>query len=458
MEANQAGWNTNRSVFDWNGKPTFGQALPLSLQHILAMIMGAVTVPIIVAGAAGVSPAEKTILIQMSLIFSALSTLLQLYGASIFGARLPVIFGVGFAYVPALVAIAPQYGIAGIMGAQIAGGIAMIVIGLFMSRIRKYFPPIVAGTVVLVIGLSLYPIAINYIAGGFGAPDYGSGENWAIGMFTLFVVLGVSKFAKGFLRLASIICGILAGYVLSMVMGKVDFTPIAEASWVAVPLPMQFGIEFHSAAIISMVVICAVNSVQTIGDLSATTMGGMDRELSTKELFGGLMGNGLSTFLGAFFGGFPTSSFSQNVGIVAMTRIISRRVLAIAAVFLLIAGIVPKFGAIMTTIPFPVLGGATITVFGMITMMGIQLVNKDEMSVRNVTIVALALAMAMGLDAVPQSLDNAPALLKQVIGGSPIVTAAAVSIILNVLLPQKTLADEAKDRADIERKLKEVQA
>lgn len=458
MEVKHTGGAPSRSVFDWGGKPSFGQAVPLSLQHILAMIMGAVTVPIIVAGAADVTPAETTLLIQMSLIFSALSTLLQLYGVGIFGARLPVIFGVGFAYVPALVAIAPQYGIAGIMGAQIAGGIAMMIIGLFMSRIRRFFPPIVAGTVVLVIGLSLYPIAINYIAGGFGAADYGSGSNWMIGLFTLAVVLGISKFAKGFLRLASIICGILAGYALSFLMGKVDLTPIAEAGWVAVPMPLEFGIEFHSAAIISMVVICAVNSVQTIGDLSATTMGGMDRELSTKELFGGLMGNGLSTFVGAFFGGFPTSSFSQNVGIVAMTKIISRRVLAIAAVFMLIAGIVPKFGAIMTTIPFPVLGGATITVFGMITMMGIQLVNKDEMSVRNVTIVALALAMAMGLEAVPQSLEHAPDLLKQVIGGSPIVTAAAISIILNIVLPNKTLADEAKERADIERKLMETQA
>lgn len=334
----------------------------------------------------------------------------------------------------------------------------MMIIGLFMSRIRRFFPPIVAGTVVLVIGLSLYPIAINYIAGGFGAEDYGSGTNWMIGLFTLVVVLGISKFAHGFLRLASIICGILAGYAVSMLLGKVDFSPIAEADWLALPMPMQFGIEFHSAAIISMVVICVVNSVQTIGDLSATTMGGMDRELSTKELFGGLMGNGLSTIAGAFFAGFPTSSFSQNVGIVAMTKIISRRVLAIAAIFLVIAGIVPKFGAIMTTIPFPVLGGATITVFGMITMMGIQLVNKDEMSVRNVTIVALALALAVGLDAVPQSLEQAPELLKQVIGGSPLVTAAAISIILNIVLPNKTLADEAKERADIERKLMEQQS
>lgn len=445
----------SRSIFSWGGRPYFGPAVPLSLQHFLAMIMGAVTVPIIVAGAAGISPTETTLLIQMSLIFSALSTLLQLYGASIFGARLPVIFGVGFAYVPALVAIAPQYGIAGIMGAQIAGGIAMMFIGLFMSRIRKFFPPIVAGTVVLVIGLSLYPIAINYMAGGIGAADYGSGANWMIGLFTLAVVLGISKFASGFLRLAAIICGIIAGYALPTLFGKVDLSPVAAAPWVMMPMPLEFGIEFHSAAIIAMVVICAVNSVQTIGDLSATTVGGMERELSSKELFGGLMGNGFSTFVGAFFGGFPTSSFSQNVGIVVMTKVISRRVLAFAAFFILIAGIVPKFGAVMTTIPFPVLGGATIIVFGMITMMGIQLINKDEMSVRNVTIVALALAMAMGLDAVPQALEHAPTLLKQVIGGSPIVTAAATSILLNILLPEKTLADEARERADLEQKLME---
>ncbi|WP_431023399.1 uracil-xanthine permease family protein [Halomonas sp. H5] len=443
------------SFFDFYGKPPLAKAMPLSLQHILAMIMGTVTVPIIVVGAVGASLEEKMFLIQISLVFSGLATLLQLYTLGRLGARLPTIFGVGFAYVPTLTAIGTQYGLEGILGAQVVGGIAMMVTGLFIQRIRHLFPPVVAGTVVLVIGLSLYDIAINYLAGGVGAPDYGDIKYWAIGGITLLVVLGVSQFASGFLKLASIICGLLAGYAISMALGLVNFDAVRDAPWVSAPMPLAFGLEFHAAAIISMVIICVINSVQTIGDLSATTVGGMNRELGKKELFGGLMGNGFTTMVGSFFGALPTSTYSQNVGIVAMTKVISRYVLAIAAVFMVVAGLLPKFGALMTTIPYPVLGGATILVFGMITMTGIQLITKDEMSARNMTIVSLALALSMGVYAVPDAIAQFPETLRLVLGGSPIVIAALVAFTLNLILPHKSLADEEEERRQIEAKLNE---
>ncbi|GGO86229.1 xanthine/uracil permease [Marinobacterium nitratireducens] len=445
--------NQSKSVFDFYGRPPVLKALPLSLQHILAMIMGTVTVPIIVVGAVDATLDEKMALIQVALIASALSTLLQLYAIGRMGAKLPTIFGVGFAYVPTLTAVGAQFGIAGILGAQVIGGIAMIVVGLFIKRIRHLFPPVVAGTVVLVIGLSLYDIAINYMAGGVGSPDHGSVENWTVAIVTLTVVLLVSQFARGFLQLASIICGIGVGYLLAMFYGMVDFGAVSDAHWLTVPKPLEFGMEFHGAAIISMVIICVINSVQTIGDLSATTVGGMNRELSDRELFGGLLGNGFCTTVGSIFGALPTASFSQNVGIVAMTRVISRFVLALAAVFLLVAGFIPKFGALMTTIPYPVLGGATIIVFGMITMTGIKLITKDEMSSRNVTIVSLSLALSMGIYAVPDSIEKFPEMFQLVVGGSPIVIAAFVSFTLNLLLPQKTLADEERERRQIELKM-----
>ncbi|APX94096.1 uracil permease [Halomonas sp. 1513] len=436
----------SQSVFDFHGRPPLAKALPLSLQHILAMIMGTVTVPIIVVGAVGGSHAEQMTLIQISLVASALSTLIQLYGIGKLGARLPTIFGVGFAYVPTLVAVGAQYGIGGILGAQIIGGVTMIVVGLFITRIRHLFPPVVAGTVVLVIGLSLYDIAVNYMAGGVGQNDYGDPLNWLIALVTLLVVLVVSQFGRGFLKLAAIICGIGVGYLLALALGRVDFSPVGEATWFSAPRLMPFELEFHAAAILSVVIICVVNSVQTIGDLSATSVGGMNREPSTRELFGGLMGNGATTALGSLFGAMPTSSYSQNVGIVAMTKVISRYVLALAALFMLLAGLVPKFGAIMTTIPFPVLGGATITVFGMITMTGIQLITKDELSARNMTIVSLALALSMGIYAVPESIEYFPSMLQLVVGGSPIVVAALVAFTLNLLLPKRSLADEAAER------------
>ncbi|WP_311955671.1 uracil-xanthine permease family protein [Halomonas garicola] len=362
------------------------------------------------------------------------------------------LFGVGFAYVPTLIAVGNGFGIEGILGAQLIGGIVMMLVGYFIQYIRQLFPPVVAGTVVLVIGLSLYDIAVKYMAGSGNTSAEGFGDliNWAVGGITLVTVLLASQFGKGVIKLSAIIVGIVVGYIISLALGMVDFSSIGEAAWFSVPRVMPFEMEFHGAAIASMVVICVINSVQTIGDLSATSVGGMNRELETKELTGGLLGNGLTTAVSAFFGALPTSTFSQNVGIVAMTKVISRFVLAITAVFMILAGLSPKFSAVMTTIPYPVLGGATITVFGMITMTGIQLLVKDEMSARNMTIVGLALALSLGIASVPEAIAQFPEVVRNIIGGAPIVVAAITAFVLNIVLPNKSLSDEAKEREAIE--------
>ncbi len=301
------------------------------------------------------------------------------------------------------------------------------------------------------IGLSLYDIAIRYMAGSgnVNAANFGDPINWIVAVVTLLTVLIAAQFGKGVIKLSAIIVGIVVGYLLSLSLGLVSFDNVANASWVAVPKLMPFEMEFHTAAIASMVVICVINSVQTIGDLSATTVGGMNRELKTKELTGGLLGNGLTTTVSSFFGALPTSTFSQNVGIVAMTKVISRYVLALAGIFMILAGLSPKFGAMITTIPYPVLGGATITVFGMITMTGIQLLVKDEMSARNMTIVGLSLALSLGIAAEPSAIEQFPAVLRDLIGGAPIVVAAITAFTLNIVLPKKSLSDEAKEREKI---------
>ena len=424
------------------------KALPLSLQHVLAMIAGVITPPIIIAGVVGSTLEEKLLLIQIAVLASGVCTLFHLYGVWKFGARLPAIFGVGFAYVPTLIAVGAQFGIEGILGAQLIGGIAMIVVGYFIQYIRHLFPPVVAGTVVLVIGLSLYDVAVRYMAGSgnVDAPGFGAPLNWSVGLVTLVAVLLASQFGRGVIKLSAIIVGIMVGYLLSLALGMVRFDAVATADWVAVPQVMPFSLEFHTSAIIALVVICVINSVQTIGDLSATTVGGMNRELKTPELTGGLLGNGLTTAVSAFFGALPTSTFSQNVGIVAMTKVISRFVLALAGGFMLLAGFSPKFGALMTTIPYPVLGGATITVFGMITMTGIKLLIKDELSARNMTIVGLALALSLGIAEVPAAIERFPEWLQNLVGGAPIVVAAVTAFVLNLVLPNVTLADEAKER------------
>ncbi|SCY92621.1 uracil-xanthine permease family protein [Alkaliphilus peptidifermentans] len=442
----------NMSVFDLNGVPTLGKATPLGLQHVLAMIVGNVTPAIIVAGVVGLNSADRTLLVQCAMFIAGIATLLQLYPIGKVGSGLPVIMGVSFAYVPSLIAIGSQYGIAGIFGAQLIGGIAAIIVGIFIKPIRKYFPPLVAGTVVFTIGLSLYPIAINYIAGGVGSPTYGAFINWGIAIITLSVVLFCNQFTKGYTKLASILMGIVVGYVISITFGIVDFTPVREAAWFAVPKPLHFGIEFYPSAIITMIIMYIVNSVQAVGDLSATTVGGMGREVTDKELSGGIIGNGLSSVIASLFGGLPTATYSQNVGIVAMTKVVSRFVLALAAGFILLGGFVPKFGAVMTTIPQSVLGGATITVFAMITMTGIKLIIQDELSGRNITIVGLAVALGMGITQVPQSLALFPSWVMMVFGSSAVVIATVVVFTLNLILPQKTLADEQKEREEMELK------
>ena len=440
----------NTSIFHIDGRPSLKKAIPLSIQHLLAMIVGNVTPAIIVAGVTNMSNADKVLLIQCSLFMAGIATLLQLYPVWKFGAKLPVVMGVSFAYVPTLTAIGAEYGIASIFGAQLVGGIVAIIVGAFIKPLRKLFPPLVAGTVVFTIGLSLYPTAIRYMAGGSTATNFGAPINWGIALLTLVIVLFCNHFTKGYFKLASILIGIIGGYIFSMLIGHVSFDAIGEAGFIQLPQIMHFGLEFHMPAVISMVVIYIVNSVQAVGDYSATTAGGLDREPTDVELSGGIMGNGVTSIIGSLIGGLPTATYSQNVGIVAMTKVVSRYIVMLAAAFMLVAGFIPKFGALITTIPQSVLGGATIIVFAMITMTGIKLIIQDELSSRNISVVGLSVALGMGITQVPGSLDGFPSWVSMVFGSSPVVITTIMVILLNVILPKQTIAEEDEERGSIE--------
>lgn len=443
----------NTSLFDVNGRPTLGKAAPLSLQHVLAMLVGNVTPAIILSGAVGLSGGDGTLLVQSAMFIAGIATLLQLYpiGKSGFriGSGLPIIMGVSFAYVPTVLSIAGNYGVAGVLGAQLFGGLIAIIVGLFIKRLRKYFPPIVSGTVVLTIGLSLYDIAINYMAGGNGAPTYGALQNWGIALITLVVVLICNNFAKGYLKLASILVGIVVGYVISIFVDIVDFSPVAQAGLFAFPKPFHFGMDFNTSAIITMVIMYIVNSIQAVGDLSATTAGGLDREPTDEELSGGIVGNGVASIIGSIFGGLPTATFSQNVGIVSMNKVVSKFVLLLATGVILLAGFIPKFGALMTTIPQCVLGGATISVFALITMSGIKLITQEELSGRNTSIVGLAVALGMGVSMVPESIAQFPTWFIDIFGSSPVIISTIVVFVLNIVIPNKSIADEQKEREEM---------
>ena len=431
------------SIFEPDGCPRLGEALPLALQHVVAMIVGCVTPAIIVAGAVpgGMDSRDKVILIQAALVVAALSTLLQLFPIGsktkfALGSGLPVIMGVSFAYVPSMQGIAESYGVAAIFGAQIVGGLVAVIMGILVKKIRLLFPPLITGTVVFTIGLSLYPTAINYMAGGTASATYGAWQNWLVAFFTLGVVTVLNHFGRGIWKLASILIGMAAGYLLAIPFGMVDLSSVGQAGMFQVPTVLHFGVEFEPSACIAIGILFAINSIQAIGDYSATTMGAMEREPNNRELQNGIVGYGVTNALGALFGGLPTATYSQNVGIVTTTKVINRWVLGLAAAILGVAGIIPKFSALLTTIPQCVLGGATVSVFASIAMTGMKLVSTSEMNYRNSSIVGLAAALGIGVSQAQAALASFPEWVATIFGKSPVVLATIIAVVLNLILPK----------------------
>ena len=428
------------TVFQWNGIPQPGQLVPLGLQHVVAAVVGIITPAILVANTCGLSEAEKTLMIQVSLILTALATLLQLF--PIFrriGSGLPVIMGISFAYIPTLQAIGAQFDIATILGAEIIGGIVAIVFGVFVKWIRPLFPPLVTGTVIFTIGLSLYPTAVKYMAGGAGTEWFGNVKSWVVALITLVVVVILSNFTKGIFKLGAILIGMIVGYIVAYFVGMVDFSSVGTSSWFALPEVMPFEIKFVPSACVSLAIVYVVNAVQTIGDLSSTTMGGMDRMPTDRELSGGIVGQGIMSIVGAFFGGLPTATYSQNVGIVTVNKVINRAVFTLAAGILLVAGLMPKFASLLTTIPQCVIGGATISVFATITMTGIRMITEGGFTPRKSSVVGLSVALGVGITQVSGCLagEGFPEWVNTVFGSSSVVVATIVAIILNLVLPKE---------------------
>ena len=438
-------------LFQFRGTPPIGASISLALQHLVAMIVGCVTPPIIIAGAIGLSQADRVLLIQASLVMSAVCTLLQLFPiGGRFGSGLPVILGVSFAYLPSMQAIvAGGGGVSAIAGAMLVGGVVAVLVGIFVKKIRMLFPPVITGTVVFTIGLSLYPTAINYMAGGTantaeavaakGLPEamvYGSWQNWLIAALTLTVVMLLNNKAKGVCKLASILLGMLFGYVVALCFGMVSFADVGNAAWFSLPRFMHFGISFDVPRCVAMGLLFAINSIQAIGDFTATTVGGFDRDPTDNELQGGIIAYGVSNILTAFFGGLPTATYSQNVGIVTTNKVVNRTVFAFAGGFLLLAGVSPKFAAILTTIPQCVLGGATITVFSTIAMTGMKLIASQDLTARNTTIVGLSAALGVGISQASAALSQFPAAVTMIFGKSPVVIATLMAVLLNLILPK----------------------
>ena len=440
-------------LFQFRGTPPVGTSISLALQHLVAMIVGCVTPPIIIAGAIGLSQADRVLLIQASLVMSAVSTFLQLFPIGRrFGSGLPVILGVSFAYVPSMQAIASSGGgVSAIAGAMLVGGAVAVIVGIFVKKIRLLFPPVITGTVVFTIGLSLYPTAINYMAGGTAntyesvvevrglteALVYGSWQNWLVAALTLTAVMVLNHHGKGICKLASILLGMVFGYIVALLFGMVSFADVGAAAWFSLPRFLHFGVTFDAASCIAIGLLFAINSIQAIGDFTATTVGGMDRDPTDQELQGGIIAYGVSNILAALFGGLPTATYSQNVGIVTTNKVVNRTVFALAGGFLLLAGVSPKFAAVLTTIPQCVLGGATITVFSTIAMTGMKLIASQDLMARNTTIVGLSAALGVGISQASGALSQFPEAVTMIFGKSPVVIATLMAVLLNLLLPKE---------------------
>lgn len=383
-------------------------------------------------------------LMQSAMTIGGLTTLIQLFPVFGFGMGLPTVMGVAFAYMPILTTIGMQYGISAIFGAQLVAAFASIFIGMFIGKIRKFFPPIVCGTVVLAIGLSLYNTAINYFGGGSAAQaarTFGSPQFWILALVTLAVTLACSLFGKGYIKVSGMIIGVGVGYVVALIMGGIiDFAPVADAAIVSAPIPLHFGLEFHPDAIIMMILMYIVQAVQTIGDVSSTTMGGFGRDAKDTELGGAIKGQGICGMIGALIGGLPTDPFSQNVGLICTTKVVAKRVFVIVSGIMLLAGFCPKLMSLIATVPQPVLGGATITVFAAITLSGIQLISEQPLNYRNRMIVGISLALGVGIAGASEILQFMPQLAQNIFGSS-LVVAFIVCFVLNLIVPE----DDSED-------------
>lgn len=427
-------------LFEVDGEVNLRDIIPLGLQHVVAMIVGCVAPAIIVASMAKLNLEDKIILVQSSLVFSGVATIIQIFPLfKKIGSRLPIVMGASFAYIPILSSIAKEFNVATIFGAQIIGGIVAIIFGIFSKKIAKFFPEIVTGTVIFSIGLSLYSTAINYIAGGVGSENFGSPKNWLVAIITLSVVIFLNFFTKGKLKLASILIAICIGYIIALLAGMVSFDGLDTASWFHMPKVLYFGLEFNATAIVSMAIMYIVNSVQAIGDISATTGGAMNRIPTEDEISGAIIGNGFSSIIGALFGCVPTATYSQNVGIVTMNKVINKGVFLFASIIIIISGLIPKISSILVSIPQCVLGGATIYVFATITMTGVRMISNSGLSTRNISIVGLAIALGTGIAQVDGSLGLFPAWFISIFGGSSIIVTTIVAILLNLILPKEDI-------------------
>lgn len=456
---------TAEQLKDPNYTPALGKAVPLGIQHVLAMFASNVTPAIIIAGAAGIGFGsdqgtlgfpDMTYMIQMSMLFAGVATLIQTIGMGPVGAKLPIVQGTSFAFLPVMipaVAGAGVGGLGGLFAGVIIGGIFHFCIGLFIGRIRFALPPLVTGLIVLMIGLALIKVGIQYAAGGVPAMGklaaakaagedisgmaFGSLAMWIPALVVIAVTLALKFFTRGMLAVAAVLVGIIVGYIVALMMGQVNFGNVSKAAIIGLPNPFKYGFEINWAIVIGMILMSFISAIETVGDVSGITKGGAGREATDKEIQGATFADGLGTAVAGIFGGLPNTSFSQNVGLISMTGVMSRHVVTIGGIFLIICGLIPIVGAIINTVPINVLGGGVIVMFGMVAAAGLNMLSDVVWNRRNMVIFATALSVGFGLQLVPDALVHLPKTM-QILLTSGLLPAAIIAIVLNLVIPEET--------------------
>ncbi len=463
--------NSLKEAYDFYGKLPLKHAIPLGLQHVLAMFVGNLTPILVITGACGLGAGSEfadlqVILLQNAMLIAGIVTLVQLYAIGPVGGKVPIIMGTSSGFIGVFNSVAVTLGsgiltYGAMMGASIVGGVFEGILGFFLKPLRKFFPAVVTGTVVLSIGLSLIAIGVNSFGGGDKAIDFGSYENLFLGAVVLVVIIVLKHGTKGLTSYSSILIGIIAGYIAAGIMGMIlprtavnaegveyvkawvlNWDKVAAADWFAIPKLMPVKPVFDWRAILPVGIMFIVTAVETVGDISGVTEGGMGREATDSELSGGVICDGLGSSFAALFGVLPNTSFSQNVGLVAMTKVVNRGALAFGGLFLIFCGLFPKLAALISIMPQSVLGGAAVMMFSSIVISGIQLVTKTPITGRNITIVSVALGLGYGIGANGNILAMLPEAVRLIFGGSGIVPAALVAIVLNILLPREEAGGE----------------
>lgn len=426
---------TIESRYGIDEMPPIGEAMLLGIQHVLVMMASNVTIPIILATAIGATTGETTFLVQVALLVAGLTTLIQTFGIGPVGARLPIVQGTSFGFLVVSVPLAQEYGLAAVFGGALFAGVVQVVLGFSLRWLSVLFPPIVTGIVVLVIGIGLLPTGMQLFGGGAGADDFGSWTNLGLATFVLVVLLVTYRYGSGILSAASVLVGLVVGYVVAIPTGKVDFSEVSEAEWFAIPMPLEFGLDFPAAALIAMGAMAIATSVETIGDLSAITKTGAGRQVTDRELTGGVLADGVSTAFASLFSALPNTTFGQNVGLVAFTGVMSRHVVSVGAGFLILLGLVPKLAAVIAVMPPAVMGGAAVVMFGMLLGAGVKLLADSGLDRHDLLVIAVAVGVGQGFAAIPEVTVLLPESL-EVLMTSGIVPATVLAVIMNLARPK----------------------